>query len=217
MLHLQKYAPQAAALPTTNGPWATGEGLALGAALGGALTQMGEVQVHPTGFVDPADPDAGTKVIFCGRVGGWVGVEVGASSEGGGVYGGGVMCKGLPICTYMASWFATLPTGPTVHASPHEHVSYPSDCRPHTHTLQWLAPEKLRGCGALLLSPSGHRFVDELTTRDKVAAAIQGLPGQRCWLVLGQEGAAEFGEGTLGFYASKKMVTKVRRTGAEVW
>jgi hypothetical protein len=74
---------------------------------------------------------------------------------------------------------------------------------------QWLAPEKLRGCGALLLSPAGRRFVDELTTRDKVAGAIQGLPGQRCWLLLGQEGAAEFGEGTLGFYASKKMVMKV--------
>jgi hypothetical protein len=31
--------------------------------------------------------------------------------------------------------------------------------------------------------------------------------------VLGQEGAEEFGEGTLGFYASKKMVTKVRGVG----
>lgn len=38
--------------------------------------------------------------------------------------------------------------------------------------LQWLAPEKLRGCGAILINSSGKRFVDELTTRDKVADAI---------------------------------------------
>jgi hypothetical protein len=37
---------------------------------------------------------------------------------------------------------------------------------------QWLAPEKLRGCGAILLNSSGQRFVDELTTRDKVTDAI---------------------------------------------
>jgi aspartate oxidase len=43
---------------------------------------------------------------------------------------------------------------------------------------QWLAPEKLRGCGAILLNSSGRRFVDELTTRDKVTAAIMQ---QVCW------------------------------------
>lgn len=42
---------------------------------------------------------------------------------------------------------------------------------------QWLAPEKLRGCGAILLNSSGQRFVDELNTRDKVTEAIMEQVG----------------------------------------
>lgn len=59
----QKYSPAAAALPTTNGPWATGDGIELGTGVGAALVGMEHVQVHPTGFVDPGDPTAGTKVM----------------------------------------------------------------------------------------------------------------------------------------------------------
>jgi succinate dehydrogenase/fumarate reductase flavoprotein subunit len=76
--------------------------------------------------------------------------------------------------------------------------------------LQCLAPEKLRGCGAILLNSSGQRFVDELTTRDKVTAALMEQEGRVAWLVLGAEGSAMFGEGTLGFYGSKSLVKKVR-------
>lgn len=59
---MQKYSPSIAELPTTNGDWAQGEGIELGESLGAALLHMDQVQVHPTGFVDPADPTAGTKV-----------------------------------------------------------------------------------------------------------------------------------------------------------
>jgi hypothetical protein len=76
-------------------------------------------------------------------------------------------------------------------------------------TGQFLAPEKLRGCGALLLDDSGRRFVDELATRDVVTAAITAQPRHSAWLLLGAQGAARYGEGTLGFYSSKKLVTKV--------
>jgi hypothetical protein len=34
--------------------------------------------------------------------------------------------------------------------------------------------------------------------------------GRGTWVLLGAAGAAMFGEATLGFYASKGMVTKVR-------
>jgi hypothetical protein len=55
--------------------------------------------------------------------------------------------------------------------------------------------------------------VDELTTRDKVTGALMRQEGRVAWLVLGAEGSAMFGEGTLGFYGSKSLVKKVRREG----
>jgi FAD binding domain len=69
------------------------------------------VQIHPTGFVDPEDPEAGTK---------------------------------------------------------------------------FLAPEKLRGSGGILLGSDGRRFVDELQQRDVVTAAILRTPARRAWVVLGR-------------------------------
>lgn len=42
---LQEYCPEAAELPTTNGPWATGDGIQLGTGLGAALVGMEHVQV----------------------------------------------------------------------------------------------------------------------------------------------------------------------------
>lgn len=63
---LQEHHPAVADLPTTNGAWAQGEGIQLGQALGAKLLHMDQVQVHPTGFVDPADPGSSTKVGVCG-------------------------------------------------------------------------------------------------------------------------------------------------------
>lgn len=61
---LPKYAPQFAHLPTTNGPFATGDGIKMveRAGLGAGLVHMGEVQVHPTCFIDPKQPDS--KTLF---------------------------------------------------------------------------------------------------------------------------------------------------------
>ena len=39
---------------------------------------------------------------------------------------------------------------------------------------QFLAPEKLRGVGGILLNSEGKRFVDELSTRDRVTQARLG-------------------------------------------
>jgi len=90
---LAKYAPQLSKLPTTNGAWATGDIIKATAADGLSLLHMDQVQIHPTGFIEPSKPDAETK---------------------------------------------------------------------------FLAPEALRGCGALLLDFTGHRFVNELGRRDHV-------------------------------------------------
>ena len=94
---LAKYAPHLSKLPTTNGVWATGD--IIKATVGDrlSLVDMDQVQVHPTGFIEPSRPDAETK---------------------------------------------------------------------------FLAPEALRGCGALLLDAAGRRFVNELGRRDHVTRAI---------------------------------------------
>ena len=53
---------------------------------------------------------------------------------------------------------------------------------------KFLAPEKLRGVGGVLLSPEGRRYVNELTTRDLVSEAtlrLVVLPQLVCRCILG--------------------------------
>ncbi|EPY38186.1 NADH-dependent fumarate reductase [Angomonas deanei] len=60
---LQKYAPQLASFPTTNGTWATGDGVKMVEELNVALVDMDKVQLHPTGLLDPKDPKNRTKYL----------------------------------------------------------------------------------------------------------------------------------------------------------
>ncbi|GAN09887.1 hypothetical FAD-dependent oxidoreductase YEL047C [Mucor ambiguus] len=60
---LSEFAPQLVHTATTNGPWAAGEGVRLGLAVGAGMRDMDQVQVHPTGFVDPSSPTAPTKFL----------------------------------------------------------------------------------------------------------------------------------------------------------
>ncbi|KAL9643942.1 hypothetical protein ABK040_005411 [Willaertia magna] len=61
---LKQYAPQLSHLPTTNGAFANGEGIRLAMdELGAGLIHMPEVQVHPTGFIDPSNPKAMTVFL----------------------------------------------------------------------------------------------------------------------------------------------------------
>ncbi len=49
-----------------------------------------------------------------------------------------------------------------------------------------LVSEALRGCGAILVNNKGQRFVNEMTTRDKVSDAILAQDGATAWLVFDQ-------------------------------
>ena len=49
-----------------------------------------------------------------------------------------------------------------------------------------LITEKLRGDGAILVNAEGKRFYDEVSTRDKVSAAIIAQPEKSAWLVVDQ-------------------------------
>ncbi|KAL6728826.1 hypothetical protein Aduo_010561 [Ancylostoma duodenale] len=60
---LHEFASDKLKFPTTNGPWARGDGVKMARAMGAKVIGMDRVQIHPTAFVDPADPGAGTKFL----------------------------------------------------------------------------------------------------------------------------------------------------------
>ncbi|KAI7856813.1 FAD binding domain-containing protein [Circinella umbellata] len=60
---LSEFAPQLVNTATTNGPWANGDGVRLGVEAGAATKDMDQIQVHPTGFVDPNNPNSGSKFL----------------------------------------------------------------------------------------------------------------------------------------------------------
>ena len=61
---LAKYRPDLLHLPTTNGEHCTGDGIKMGAEVGGATIDLEWVQVHPTGLVKPGDADAKVTASF---------------------------------------------------------------------------------------------------------------------------------------------------------
>jgi flavocytochrome c len=60
---LKKYRPELWELPTTNGEHSTGDGHKMAIEVGAAAIDMEKVQVHPTGLVDPKDPEAKVKFL----------------------------------------------------------------------------------------------------------------------------------------------------------
>jgi flavocytochrome c len=60
---LKEFAPHAVHVSTTNGPWATGDGMLVARDFGANLKDMTYVQIHPTGFVDPEKPKEREKTL----------------------------------------------------------------------------------------------------------------------------------------------------------
>ncbi|ORY98452.1 FAD binding domain-domain-containing protein [Syncephalastrum racemosum] len=60
---LQKHRPEYYDLSTTNGDHCTGDGIKMAAAIGANTVDLEKVQVHPTGLVDPKEPDAKVKFL----------------------------------------------------------------------------------------------------------------------------------------------------------
>ncbi|KNZ64337.1 hypothetical protein VP01_103g5 [Puccinia sorghi] len=60
---LAKHRPDLLPLPTTNGDHCTGDGQKMALAIGSAGIDWEKVQVHPTGLVDPNEPDAKVKFL----------------------------------------------------------------------------------------------------------------------------------------------------------
>mmetsp|Transcript_14767 Transcript_14767/g.28588 ORF Transcript_14767/g.28588 Transcript_14767/m.28588 type:complete len:646 (+) Transcript_14767:88-2025(+) len=55
--------PPLLSLPTTNGPHCTGDGIKMSVNVGAATRDLHCVQIHPTGIVDPNEPDAKVKFL----------------------------------------------------------------------------------------------------------------------------------------------------------
>ncbi|KAI0930652.1 hypothetical protein AcV5_007311 [Taiwanofungus camphoratus] len=60
---LKKYRPEFYELPTTNGEHCTGDGHKLALSIGANAVDLEKVQVHPTGLVDPKEPNAKVKFL----------------------------------------------------------------------------------------------------------------------------------------------------------
>jgi len=60
---LKKHRPEYYNLPTTNGDHCTGDGQKLALSIGASAVDLEKVQVHPTGLVDPNEPEAKVKFL----------------------------------------------------------------------------------------------------------------------------------------------------------
>lgn len=60
---LKEFAPESSNLPSTNGDWTTGDAIHFSRKIGAGLTLMDQVQIHPTGIIDPKNPNATNKFL----------------------------------------------------------------------------------------------------------------------------------------------------------
>mmetsp|Transcript_19922 Transcript_19922/g.29803 ORF Transcript_19922/g.29803 Transcript_19922/m.29803 type:complete len:1135 (+) Transcript_19922:73-3477(+) len=60
---LYKSRPELRGIPTTNGRWATGDGIKMALEVGAAAVDLSKVQVHPTAFIDPKDKENHRKTL----------------------------------------------------------------------------------------------------------------------------------------------------------
>ena len=77
---MARFRPDLIGTATTNGHFAQGDGVILGEEVGAELIDMDKVQLHPTGFINPADPANPTKILAPEAIRGSGGILV--NSEG---------------------------------------------------------------------------------------------------------------------------------------
>lgn len=78
---MKRFRPDLVGVPTTNGPFATGDGVLLGEGIGAELVDMDKVQLHPTGFIDPKNPANPTKFLAPEAIRGSGGILVNSNGE----------------------------------------------------------------------------------------------------------------------------------------
>lgn len=61
--YLEKHRPELMGFSTTAGDFSTGDGITLGTQMGAGTVDLDKVQIHPTGWVDPADEFNPSKIL----------------------------------------------------------------------------------------------------------------------------------------------------------
>ena len=79
--YLEKYRPELLDMPTSAGAFSTGDGISLATTLGASVVDMEKVQIHPTGWVDPKDPDNKSKTLAAELMRGVGGVLINAEGK----------------------------------------------------------------------------------------------------------------------------------------
>lgn len=184
---LARFAPEAFAASsggrTTNGPWATGDALEL---VGGA--DLAAPSSPPSAF-PRARGDLKARLVDLDAV------------------------QLHP--TAFAPFVAASPSPPSAAAAADAAKATATTTTTTTTTTTasnaFLAPERLRGVGGILLDGRGRRFFDELGRRDAVAAAVGRAEKETggAWLVMSEAAVEEYGRGAVGFYVSKGLMKQV--------
>merc|ERR1719407_314802 len=78
---LVKHRPDLMHLATSNGEHCTGDGIKMGVAIGAKTLDLEWVQVHPTGLVNPKDPDAKVKFLAAEALRGVGGIVIDAEGK----------------------------------------------------------------------------------------------------------------------------------------
>tara|TARA_B110000977_G_scaffold184944_2_gene249270 strand:+ start:16426 stop:17871 length:1446 start_codon:yes stop_codon:yes gene_type:complete len=78
---LAKHRPELQKMPTTNGDHCTGDGIKMAIDVGAGTVDMSSVQVHPTGLVNPSEPDAKVKFLAAEALRGVGGILLDANGE----------------------------------------------------------------------------------------------------------------------------------------
>lgn len=78
---IKKHRPEFMELPTTNAEGTTGDGHKMAMAIGAKATHLEKIQVHPTGLVDPADPNSKVKFLAAEALRGVGGILINGNGE----------------------------------------------------------------------------------------------------------------------------------------
>ena len=78
---MNKFRPDLKSLPTTNGSHCTGDGIKMSQQVGADVVDMEWVQVHPTGLVNPDDPNAKVKWLAAEALRGVGGILIDANGK----------------------------------------------------------------------------------------------------------------------------------------